>query len=77
MKVRFIAQAPEQFTGELRFAVIVCRHEEKWVYCQHRQRESFEIPGGQAKIRRRQPAASCTRRPVRWTTPCSRSASTG
>lgn len=45
MKVRFIAQAPEQFTGELRFAVIVCRHEEKWVYCQHRQRESFEIPG--------------------------------
>ena len=46
MKVRFIAQAPEQFTGELRFAVTVCRHEEKWVYCQHRQRESFEIPGG-------------------------------
>ena len=46
MKVRFIAQAPEQFTGELRFAVIVCRHKEKWVYCQHRQRESFEIPGG-------------------------------
>lgn len=46
MKVRFIAQAPGQFTGELRFAVIVCRHKEKWVYCQHRQRESFEIPGG-------------------------------
>ena len=47
MKVRFIAQAPEQFTGELRFAVIVCRHKEKWVYCQHRQRESIEIPGVQ------------------------------
>ena len=80
MKVRFIAQAPEQFTGELRFAVTVCRHEEKWVYCQHRQRESFEIPGGHIEPGEN-PEQAARRELYEETgalaTPCSRSASTG
>ena len=41
MKVRFIAQAPEQFTGELRLLSSFAAIEEKWVYCQHRQREEL------------------------------------
>ena len=46
MKLHLIAQLPEQFAGKLLFSVIVCRYEQKWVFCQHRQRESFETPGG-------------------------------
>jgi len=30
----------------LKFAVIVSRHGGKWVYCKHRERKTWEIPGG-------------------------------
>lgn len=32
--------------GLLKFAVIIARHDEKWVFCKHRNRDSYEIPGG-------------------------------
>jgi 8-oxo-dGTP diphosphatase len=30
----------------LKFAVIVSRHEGKWVFCRHRDRTTWECPGG-------------------------------
>lgn len=30
----------------LKFAVIVSRYQGKWVFCRHKQRKTYEIPGG-------------------------------
>ena len=30
----------------LRFAVIIARTEGKWVFCKHRERDTYELPGG-------------------------------
>ncbi len=30
----------------LKFAVIITRHEGKWVFCKHRDRKTYEIPRG-------------------------------
>ena len=32
--------------SRLRFAVIIAKTEGKWVFCKHRERETYEIPGG-------------------------------
>lgn len=32
--------------NRLKFAVIVSRHEGKWVFCKHRDRSTYECPGG-------------------------------
>lgn len=31
---------------KLKFAVIAARYQEKWVFCRHKQRTTWEIPGG-------------------------------
>lgn len=30
----------------LKFAVIVSRHDNKWVFCKHKERDTYECPGG-------------------------------
>ena len=30
----------------LKFAVIIARHNGKWVFCKHKERDTFEVPGG-------------------------------
>lgn len=30
----------------LKFAVIVAKHNGKWVFCKHRERNTYEVPGG-------------------------------
>jgi len=30
----------------LKYAVIVSRYQEKWLYCKHKERNTWEIPGG-------------------------------
>lgn len=30
----------------LKFAVIIAKHNGKWVFCKHKKRDTFEIPGG-------------------------------
>ncbi|MBQ4563288.1 MAG: NUDIX domain-containing protein [Lachnospiraceae bacterium] len=30
----------------LKYAVIVARYEDKWIFCRHKRRETWEIPGG-------------------------------
>lgn len=34
----------------LKYAVIVSRYRGRWVYCKHRERESWEIPGGRREF---------------------------
>lgn len=30
----------------LKYAVIIARHNDKWVFCKHKERNTYEIPGG-------------------------------
>lgn len=30
----------------LKFAVIVAKHNGKWVFCKHKERDTYEVPGG-------------------------------
>ena len=32
--------------GNLKYAVIAARYDGKWVFCRHRERDTWEIPGG-------------------------------
>ena len=34
----------------LKFAVIISKFEDKWVFCKHKERETFEVPGGHREI---------------------------
>lgn len=43
MNVKFYAAVPDE---RLRFAVIVARSRGMWVFCRHRERTTYEIPGG-------------------------------
>lgn len=43
MEVRFYEQAPDSC---LKFAVIIARSNGKWVFCKHRERDTYELPGG-------------------------------
>lgn len=37
----------EEIADELlKFAVIISKTEGKWVFCKHRERETYEVPGG-------------------------------
>lgn len=41
--VRFYDEIPDEL---LKFAVILASHDGKWVFCKHRERNTWEIPGG-------------------------------
>ena len=41
--VRFYDHAEDSL---LKFAVIISKSNDKWVYCRHRARDTYEIPGG-------------------------------
>ncbi len=43
MKIKFYENVDDSL---LKFAVIVSKHNGKWVFCKHRERDTFEIPGG-------------------------------
>ena len=43
MKVQFYNTVDDAL---LKFAVIISKHNGKWVYCKHKQRDTYEIPGG-------------------------------
>ena len=43
LKVTFPENVPDE---KLKFAVIVARSGGKWVFCKHRQRDTYECPGG-------------------------------
>ncbi len=43
MKVKFYKNIDED---SLKFAVIIAKHDEKWVFCKHKERDTYEVPGG-------------------------------
>ena len=43
MKVNFYDDADDKL---LRFAVIISKHNGKWVFCKHKERNTYEVPGG-------------------------------
>lgn len=45
IEVKFFT-ANEIEDGKIKFAVIMAKHQEKWIYCRHSARSTFEIPGG-------------------------------
>ena len=32
--------------SKLKFAVIISKHNGKWVFCKHKERDTYEVPGG-------------------------------
>ena len=42
-KVRFYEEAADEL---LKFAVIIAKSGDKWVFCKHRDRDTWEAPGG-------------------------------
>ena len=43
MQVQFYEEVEDQL---LKFAVIISKYQDKWVFCKHKLRDTFEIPGG-------------------------------
>lgn len=43
MQVKFYENVNDSL---LKFAVIISRSEGKWVFCKHREKDTYEIPGG-------------------------------
>ena len=43
MKVNFYETAEDSL---LKFAVIISKYNGKWVFCKHKERNTYEIPGG-------------------------------
>ena len=43
IEVKFYDNADDNL---LRFAVIIAKHDKKWVFCKHKERNTYEIPGG-------------------------------
>ncbi|MEG0273780.1 MAG: NUDIX domain-containing protein [Longicatena sp.] len=43
LKVNFYDTVDDEL---YKFAVIVSRYENKWVFCKHKERSTYEIPGG-------------------------------
>ena len=43
LEVQFYDNVPDE---HLRFAVIISKAEGKWVFCKHRERTTWEVPGG-------------------------------
>ncbi len=45
--LKVIFERPDEVADELyKYAVIVTRHDYKWIFCRHRLRNTWEIPGG-------------------------------
>ena len=43
MNVNFYKKVDDD---KLKFVVIVSRYQNKWIFCKHKQRDTYEIPGG-------------------------------
>lgn len=43
MEVKFYEQVEDRL---LKFAVIFSKSEGKWVFCKHKERDTYEVPGG-------------------------------
>ena len=46
-RVHFYEEVADEL---LKFAVIIAKHEGKWVFCKHRNRDTYEICGGHREV---------------------------
>lgn len=47
IKVKFYESVSDD---RLKFAVVAARYSDKWVWCKHKERITFEIPGGHREV---------------------------
>lgn len=47
VEVNFYEQVEDEF---LKFAVIISKTGDKWVFCKHRERDTYEVPGGHREV---------------------------
>lgn len=47
LEVKFYDQVADNL---LKFAVIIAKTEGKWVFCKHKERDTYEIPGGHREL---------------------------
>lgn len=47
LEVKFYDSAEDK---SLKFAVIISKHKGKWVLCKHKERKTYEVPGGHREI---------------------------
>ena len=47
LQVNFYEQAADEL---LKFAVIISKTDGKWVFCKHKDRDTYEVPGGHREI---------------------------
>ena len=47
MEVKFYDSVDDEL---LKFAVIIAKNNGKWVFCKHKERKTFEIPGGHREM---------------------------
>lgn len=47
LEIKFYDKVADEF---LKFAVIIARTDGKWVFCKHKERETYEVPGGHREV---------------------------
>ena len=47
VEVKFYEQVNDEL---LKFAVIISRTKGRWVFCKHKERETYEVPGGHREL---------------------------
>lgn len=47
LEVKFYDNVADEL---LKFAVIIARTNGKWIFCKHKERESYEVPGGRREL---------------------------
>ena len=47
VQVNFYEQVEDEL---LKFAVIISKTDGKWVFCKHRERDTYEVPGGHREM---------------------------
>jgi 8-oxo-dGTP diphosphatase len=47
LEVKFYDEVEDSL---LHFAVIIAKHDNKWVFCKHKNRNTYEVPGGHRDV---------------------------
>ena len=50
VEVKFYDSIDDKF---LKFAVIISKTNGKWIFCKHKERDTYEVPGGHREWRKR------------------------
>ena len=61
MELKFYEAAEDKL---LKFAVIISKSKGKWVLCKHKERDTYEIPGGLRELKEETGAVDFTLRPL-------------